>query len=61
MSERFSTLYAALSQAQKDQVEAAMKEYNGTSLDESFTDPELFFHKIFNPAKTRYHIVRRAA
>lgn len=60
MSERTPTIYSLLSQEQKDHVSAAMKEYNGTSLNEVFTNPEDFFQKVYRGTKTLYPHVRRA-
>ncbi len=61
MSERTPTIYALLSQEQKDRVAAAMKEYNGSSIGEVFTDPEDFFQKVYRTTKTLFHQIRRAA
>ncbi|HEY3363124.1 MAG TPA: hypothetical protein VGK06_15240 [Methanosarcina sp.] len=59
MSERIPTLYPLLTPEQKAQVETAMKEYNGTSLDETFTDPEEFFYKVYRTKKTFFPYTRR--
>jgi hypothetical protein len=61
MRDRTPTIYALLSQDQKDRVTAAMKEYNGTSIDEIFTDPEDFFQKVYRTKKTFFYYTRRAA
>lgn len=61
MSENIPSLYPLLTQEQKDQVEAARKLYNGTSLDETFTDSEDFFYAVYRTTKTLFYHIRRAA
>ncbi len=58
MSKHIPALYAALSQEQKNDVIASMKLYNGDSISEIFTDPETFFHQVYHPGVTQFHIIK---
>lgn len=39
--------YSQLTAAEKNRVISSMKIYNGSSLDETFLDPAVFYHIVF--------------